>query len=304
MISLRILLSALLIGIGSLQAQTNFDFASNRKEIISFWKADSLFNQGAYELAIDYYKAFEPQQHFTVDWPIKKSLCYLLVGDSLAAQNYMKDYVSKGGHYLYVNRIKQIPLYEEIAPDIKVRSEFEKNTYKFEHSDSTCLYPEVLKLLLELRELDQAYRQGRGNPDISTRSIDSLNQIKLDSLIQIYGWLGYKEVGKSGENATFLIAQHADNNPDFQKKCLALLQDELQKDNIYPPNFALLYDRVKVNSKEAQLFGSQVELDETLNKFKPKKTVSMEFVNAYRLYFSLDTIESYLDLMNKRYGKE
>jgi len=45
-------------------------------------------------------------------------------------------------------------------------------------------------------------------------------------------------------------------------------------------------------------------LDEASNKFKPKKTVSAELVNAYRLYFGLDTIESYLDLMNKRYGKE
>lgn len=301
---LRLIFSALFIGIGSLKAQSNFELSINQKEIISFWKADSLFNQGAYELAINYYKAFEPKKHFTIDWPIKKSLCFLLFGDTLAAQNYMTDFVLKGGHYMYVNRIQQIPLYESIAPNENVRNQFQGNTYAFEHSDSTCLYPEVLKSLLELRELDQAYRQGRGNPNVSSRTIDSLNQIKLDSLIHIYGWLGYNEVGKSGENASFLIAQHADNNLDFQKKCLVLMHEELQKDNIYPPNFALLYDRVKVNSNEAQLFGSQVELDEASNKFKPKKTVSAELVNAYRLYFGLDTIESYLDLMNKRYGKE
>ena len=302
--SLRLLLSALFIGIGSLKAQSNFELSINQIEITSFWKADSLFNQGACDVAINYYKACEPKKHFTIDWPIKKSLCFLLVGDTLAAQNYMTDYVSKGGHYLYVNQIKQIPLYELIAPNENVRKQFQSNTYAFEHSDSTCLYPEVLKTLLELRELDQAYRQGRGNPNVASRTIDSLNQIKLDSLIHIYGWLGYKEVGKSGENATFLIAQHSDNNLDFQKKCLVLMQDELQKGNIYPANYALLSDRVKVNSNEAQLFGSQVELDEASNKFIPKKTVSMELVNAYRLYFGLDTIESYLDLMNKRYGKE
>jgi hypothetical protein len=300
MIKFRLLLLALLYGIESSTAQATFDLAPNQKELISFWKADSLFNQGAYELAINYYKAFEPQKHFTIDWPIKKSLCFLLVGDTLAARNYLKDYVSKGGHYMYVDQIKQIPLYESIAPNENVRNQFQSNTYAFEHCDSTCLYPEVLKTLLELRELDQAYRQGRGNPNVSSRTIDSLNQIKLDSLISIYGWLGYKEVGKSGENASFLIAQHADNNLDFQKKCLALLQVELFKGNVYPPNYALLYDRVMVNSNKAQLFGSQVELDETSNKFKPKKTVSTELVNAYRLYFGLDTIESYLDMMNKK----
>lgn len=287
-----------------LQAQGKLGFMPNQNQLDVFWKADSLFNQGAYELAINYYKAFEPQKHFTIDWPVKKSLCYLLVGDTLAAQNYMKNYVSKGGHYMYVDQIKQIPLYESIAPNENVRNQFQSNTYAFEHSDSTCLYPEVLKTLLELRELDQAYRQGRGNPNVSSRTIDSLNQIKLDSLIHIYGWLGYREVGKSGENASFLIAQHADNNLIFQKRCLALILEELFIGNVYPPNYALLYDRDRVNSGEAQLFGSQVELDEASNKFIPRKTVSMELVNAYRLYFGLDTIESYLDIMKKEYHND
>ncbi len=76
------------------------------------------------------------------------------------------------------------------------------------------------------------------------------------------------------------------------------------KGYIYSQNYALLYEHVMVNSNEAQLFGSQVELDEASNKFKPKKTVSAELVNAYRLYFGLDTIESYLDIMNKEYNND
>ena len=82
------------------------------------------------------------------------------------------------------------------------------------------------------------------------------------------------------------------------------MKKELAEGNIYPPNFALLYDRVKVNSNEVQLFGSQVTLNETTNLFKPKNTVSLELVNAYRLYFGLEPIESYLDFMNKRYDYE
>jgi tetratricopeptide (TPR) repeat protein len=284
-------------------AQTKFELALNQKEIVTFWKADSLFNIGEYENALIYFKDCKPKNQFDLAWPIKKSLCYLLVGDTSSARNYFKNHIKNGGYYLYVDQIKQIPLYEVIAPDEVVRNQFKKNTFSFEHSDSTCRYPEFLKTLLEMREQDQAYRQGRGNPNVSVNTIDSLNQIKLDSLISIYGWLGYKEVGKSGENASFLIAQHADMNLDFQKRCLILIKKELIKGNIYPPNYALLYDRVKVNSNEAQLFGSQVELDATFNKFKPKKTRSLEFVNAYRMYFSLQSIESYLDLMNKRYEK-
>lgn len=283
-------------------AQTNFELTLNRNEIIACWKADSLFDLGEYKNALPIYKECNPKEYYNLNWPIKKSLCLLLVGDTTAARDYFAAYVSKGGYFMYVSQIKQIPLYEEIAPDEKVRNQFEKNTYTFEHCDASCLYPEVLKTLLEMRELDQAYR-GKDKPGISSATIDSLNQLKLDSLISIYGWLGYKEVGKSGENASFLVAQHADQNLSFQVKCLSLMRKELAEGNIYPSNFALLYDRVKVNSKDAQLFGSQVELNKTSNQFQPKKVISLELVNAYRLYFGLDTIESYLEFMNKRYEK-
>lgn len=296
-------LFALLVCIGYSKAQKNVNLKLNEKEISAYWKADSLFDLGEYKNALPIYKECNPKNQYNLNWTIKKSLCFLLVGDTIAARDCFATYVSHGGYYMYGDQIEQIPLYKEIAPDEKVRSEFEKNTYAFEHNDSTCLYPDVQKTLMKMRELDQAYR-GKDNPGISSASIDSLNQIKLDSLISIYGWLGYKEVGKSGENASFLIAQHADLNLSFQTKCLALMKKQLAEGNIYPPNFALLYDRVKVNSNEAQLFGSQVTLNETTKLFKPKNTVSLELVNAYRLYFGLEPIESYLDFMNKRYGYE
>jgi hypothetical protein len=302
MIKHTIIFFLLMFNVGSSYSQSTIELSLNQNEVTSFWKADSLFNLGEYENALVFFKEYNLNTSYDLGLPIKKSLCLLLVGDTSAAHEYFATYVSKGGYYMNVDLIKQIPLYEAIARDEKVRNQFEKNTYAFEHSDANCLYPEVLKTLLEMREIDQAYR-GKDKPGISSATIDSLNQIKLDSLISIYGWLGYKEVGKSGENASFLIAQHADQNLSFQTKCLALMKKELEKGNIYPPNFALLYDRVKVNSKESQLFGSQVELNETTNQFQPKKTISLELVNAYRFYFCLDTIESYLEFMNLRYEK-
>lgn len=304
MIKSTLIFLTLSLHIACSTAQTEFEFSMSKNEMISFWKADSLFNLGEYDNAIKYYKQSEPKHHFDLGWPIKKSLCYLLVGDTTSAQNYFKNYTSNGGYYMYVEQINQIPLFEVIAPDEQVRDQFKENTYLFEHSDSTCLYPEVLKSLTDMRALDQSYRQGNGDLNVSLTTIDSLNRIKLDSLINIYGWLGYKEVGKSGENASFLIAQHSDRDLNFQKKCLLEMKKQLVEGNIYPPNYALLYDRVKINNGEAQLFGSQVEINSTSNRFESKKTLSPELVNAYRLYFGLDTIESYLELMNKRNGLE
>lgn len=297
-----LLVLVLLFSVSHLTAQVDYESTIDKGELIAFWKADSLFNLGEYQEAIKFYKAHEPKNHFDLGWPVKKSLCYLLIKDTISAQNYFNNYVLNGGYYMYVEQISQIPLFEIIAVDETVRANFVKNSRSFELSDSLCLYPDVLKELMKMRSVDQLYRQGNGDPAVLLTTIDSLNRIKLDSLINIYGWLGYKEVGKSGENASFLIAQHADRDLEFQKKCILLMNKELLNGNIYPANFALLYDRIKVNSNEAQLFGSQVEMNATSNSFEPKKTMSYQLLNAYRLYLGLGTIESYLEIMNKRNG--
>ena len=292
----------LLINVSLLTAQIDLESALDNDELMAFWKADSLFNLGEYDQAIEFYQMYEPKNHFNLGWPIKKSICYLLVEDTISAQKYFENYVINGGYYMYVAQIDRIPLFEIIAPDEVVRNKFTDNSLAFEKNDSTCLYPDVLKVLMNMRSIDQAYRQGNGDPSISLSTIDSLNRIKLDSLINIYGWLGYKEVGKSGENASFLIAQHSDRDLKFQKKCILLMEKELFKGNIYPSNFALLYDRIKVNSNDCQLFGSQVDINNESNSFEPKKTVSFQLLNPYRSYLGLGTIQSYLELMNKRSG--
>jgi len=271
----------------------------NENELISYWKSDSLFDQKEYAQAIEFYKQCAPKNDFSATWSIKKSLCYLLK-DTIAAQAYFKEYVNKGGYYISTSQISQIPYIDIIATEKEVQKQFWQNTYVFENSDSTCLYPLVLKILMKMRNLDQEYRHGQADPNITLTTIDSLNRVKLDSLISIYGWLGYKEVGKSGENASFLIVQHSDRNLKFQEKCIKLMYEELLIGNIYPPNFAMLYDRIKVNSNKAQLFGSQVERDPKTNKFRPKKIHSYKLLNAYRLYFGFSSIEDYLELMSKR----
>ena len=78
------------------------------------------------------------------------------------------------------------------------------------------------------------------------------------------------------------------------------MQKELLKGNVFAPNFALLYDRIKVNSNEPQLFGSQVKRDPETNKFKPKEVYSPKLLNAYRSYYGLSSIEDYLKLMAER----
>jgi len=295
----RIILGLALLCQIPLFSQENIDLTKliNKGEVINFWFADSLFNMNEYEKALHYYKLCDPIFTNDLNWPIKKALCYILNKDTISAQNYFRKYTYSGGHYFSLKNINQIPLVNLLFQDIRVMERFKMNTYNFQNNDSLCLFPKVQSLLINLREKDQFVR----NTDFTNiTSIDSITRLKLDSLITIYGWLGYNEVGESGENASWLIAQHSDLDVEFQKKCLRMLYFELLTKNISAQSFAMLYDRVCVNTNKKQLFGTQVQFNNEKNTFEPKKVISMRYLNAYRLYFGLETIESYIALMNSR----
>ena len=55
------------------------------------------------------------------------------------------------------------------------------------------------------------------------------------------------------------------------------MQKELLNGNVFAPNSALLYDRIKVNSNEPQLLGSQVKRDPETNKFKPYLIIKKKY---------------------------
>ena len=55
-------------------------------------------------------------------------------------------------------------------------------------------------------------------------AIDSKNRTRLKEIVDQHGWPGKSMVGKDGAHAAWLLAQHADADLEFQKKCLALMQ--------------------------------------------------------------------------------
>ncbi|OGZ96396.1 MAG: hypothetical protein A2679_00040 [Candidatus Sungbacteria bacterium RIFCSPHIGHO2_01_FULL_54_26] len=85
------------------------------------------------------------------------------------------------------------------------------------------------------------------------------NTERLKKIIAKYGWPTIDLVGEKASRNAWLIIQHADHNVRFQKKCLALMQEIYQRNPhiISRENIAFLTDRILVNTKRAQLFGTQ-----------------------------------------------
>lgn len=130
-------------------------------------------------------------------------------------------------------------------------------------------------------------------------SVFTSDKMRVEAMFDKYGFLGFDKVGKEGSNHFWLLVQHSDKFPQFQKKVLRAMDKEIKKGNADPNNYAYLYDRVKVNAGEKQLFGTQVTYEtETTGRAIPKiGLVDSANVDKLRKEYTLEPLKDYLNTM-------
>jgi len=125
---------------------------------------------------------------------------------------------------------------------------------------------------------------------------DSLSQVAAKAIIAKYGFPGYSLVGEDGSNGFWALIQHCDNDVPFQQKSLKLMSAEVKKHNASGENFALLQDRVLVNTGHKQIYGTQVRMDLKTNKAHPFPIQDSLNVDARRKAVGLMPLNDYLKL--------
>lgn len=65
--------------------------------------------------------------------------------------------------------------------------------------------------------------------------------------------------------------------------------------------YAYLIDRVKINSDEPQLYGTQLEINMDSTSYEPKPTIDLQNLNKRRTEMELVPIEEYIKTMNEKY---
>lgn len=130
-------------------------------------------------------------------------------------------------------------------------------------------------------------------------SVFSANQSKLKVYYKKYGFLGIDKVGKEGATHFWLLVQHCDKFPDFQKQVLRDMEKEVKKGNANGNNFAYLFDRVQVNDNKKQRFGTQVTYEvKTTGRAYPKiGLLDSANVDLLRKNFGLEPLKKYLNDM-------
>ena len=267
--------------------------------------ADSLFQLKKYSQAIPLYKEvekrnfFPPNEIFNI---ISVSYYLLLEKDSSLA--YMVKAIEKGKLLYPIDRDSLTERILEQDTSGKYLQKLWDNNRKYIISDTNAMYPKLLDSLKVCYALDQNRRKNSENNNWEEQNkIDSINRLFLISIIKNLGkWPGYEEVGTEGAKTCFLIAQHADKDSLFQKKCIPLIHQEVLNNNCRNSNFGYLMDRYLLKEKGYQFFGTQVEWIEQERKYQPKgDKFNYRYAKVLRYYFSLEPLQEYFDFMIERY---
>lgn len=152
--------------------------------------------------------------------------------------------------------------------------------------------------LLAMSEADQAMRGAYQTGEEWDASVDEANTARLKEIVEEKGWPTVSMVGKKAVSAAWTLVQHADNDPAFQEKCLALMR-ELPQGEVPLWNIALLEDRARMNTGRPQLYGTQFRMIE--GNFGPYPTEDDEHLNERRAAVGLEPFEEYSRGMREMY---
>lgn len=86
---------------------------------------------------------------------------------------------------------------------------------------------------------------------------DSENTDRLRAIIEAIGWPTRSKVGQIAEHQAWLLAQHADADREFQRRCLALMRAE-PAGEVCPQHVAYLDDRLACAEGRPQRYGTQL----------------------------------------------
>lgn len=161
------------------------------------------------------------------------------------------------------------------------------------------LYPKVAAELQQMIDEDQDMREkGLSDPDFWDYEIDKRNTKRMKEIVAEIGFPSVSKVGAEGSHNAWLLIQHADHDVEFQKMCLGLMK-ELPLGEVARRDMAYLEDRIRVNEKQGQVYGTQ--FNQIDGKYVPQPIEDENNVDTRRARMGMDTLADQIALMYKKY---
>ncbi|QEG20448.1 DUF6624 domain-containing protein [Mariniblastus fucicola] len=125
------------------------------------------------------------------------------------------------------------------------------------------------------------------------------HQKRAEEIFHDFGFVGFDLAGEAGSSDFWIIVQHSDHDSKFQNEVLKKMKVEVDRGNADSKEYGLLVDRVKLNTGESQIYGTQVDFDHDTCQAYPKNLADRIGVNARRKEIGLEPLEIYLNEMTQ-----
>lgn len=156
--------------------------------------------------------------------------------------------------------------------------------------------PELREELLRRAEKDQNARREHRDDWQQVAAVDAENLPWLESLVNEVGWPGRSLVGDDGAFAAWLLVQHA-ASPAFQRRCLDLMTEAVERGEAKPRELAYLTDRVLLAEGRPQEYGTQMRGTE--EGWVPDNLRDPDNVDSRRAAVSLAPLSEYIEQINR-----
>lgn len=166
--------------------------------------------------------------------------------------------------------------------------------------ESQIQFPKIAAEIDAMAKADQDMRtQDLLDDSTWDESVDANNTARMKEIVTQIGWPTISRVGEVASSHAWLLVQHADFDVAFQQKCLELMKRE-KEDEVKKKDIAMLTDRIRVNSNQPQMYGTQ--FNQIGGKHVPLPIEGEAQVDERRLQMGLGTLEEGIAEMYGKYG--
>ena len=152
------------------------------------------------------------------------------------------------------------------------------------------------ELLLQVVEKDQTKKSDQEK----LHKVYEEHRVKLCQILKTQGWPTTASVDQEGMFAAFQILKNA-GTFELQRDLLSVIVAAIKKDPLQKPEFAGLYDRLRVSAGMKQLFGTQAVSSGGFLVLYPVEDEAK--LDARRAEFGLVPINVYISHLQRTYGK-
>jgi hypothetical protein len=268
-------------------------------------KADSLYKAKDYvNSARNYSLAFKANGwKGTANDRYNAACSWALTGNSDSAFYQLERIATKAGfsnydHLTTDTDLNSLHSHKRWAPLLQLvkqnKEKAEANLNRPLANQLDSIYNEDQKYRLMMADIEKKYGFESEQMKSLWKTIqakDSVNLIRVTTILDKYGWLGPDVVGNLGSNALFLVIQHADQKT--QEKYLPMMREAVKNGKAYAGNLALLEDRVALGQGKKQIYGSQIHRDNKTGKYFVAPIEDEANVNVRRAAVGLGPLEEY-----------